>query len=144
MNKLNFTEFKKITLNEKLNNCISLFESYILKHNLHETKWLIILNFLKESNRWDYIDEWFYKYCEILPESILEETDFKSNSEDWKYITIEEFKEYKELYDNSKYTEEINSLMIHIHQMVSIELYTDSKKISKISFAEYSKYIKFI
>ena len=132
--------FEKLTLKQKLIYCIHLFEEYLIKKKLDGSAWKNVLQILQEINDFEYLDEWFYKYCEILPDAILEENDYHSNKEDWEFIDFDHFKALKALYQDSEETEIINELMKLIHEIASIELYTDSRKVSKRSFKPYLKF----
>jgi hypothetical protein len=130
-------------LKQKLNNCIELFKSFLTKKRV-VTEWKNVISVLNELNKSIFIDEWLYKYCEILPNSILDEKNFLQNKKNWEHINYNEFCDLNKLYSNSVEIEEINILMELIHEIASIEVYTDSLDISLISFEPYSKFIKII
>ncbi len=138
------SEFANMQLKDKLISCINLFEAYLIERNLDQSEWIRVLQILKEINDFQYLDEWFYKYCEILPDSVLGENFFEENNDDWEFLNLQDFQMLKKLYSNSEETKRISELMILIHEIGSIELYSDSKKLSKLSIVPYSKFVDLV
>ena len=95
---LEIKQFQKLELKQKLKHCINLFEIFIEKKKENQD-WTFVMNTLNEINTFEYLDEWFYKYCEILPEGVL---DKKSSIDDCEYINLDQHNSLKELYKNSK------------------------------------------
>ena len=139
-------EFENLSLKQKMNNCITHFASYLSQNNLANPEWKTVLKVLEEINKIEYLDEWFYKYCEIIPDSILEEINFEKNKDKWEYIDRDTFKILYQLYSNltSHQIIRISELMGLIHEVCSIELYTDSKSVSQHSIIPYSKFMSII
>ena len=141
---ITFRTYEKLNLKQKLIYCIDAFETLLNKKQWNEAGWTEVLQILKEINDSEFLDEWFYKYCEIRPDIILAENDYYHNQEDWEYISLEQFTMLKKLYQESEATPIISPLIKLIHEIGSIELYTDSKQASKRSFSPFSKFMAIV
>ncbi|MEO1048999.1 MAG: hypothetical protein AAFX87_00120 [Bacteroidota bacterium] len=141
---LTFEDFRELNFKEKILDCADLFEAFLIEEGLAQSNWKIVLQTIREIENTEFWDEWLYKYCEILPDSILEEDSFDKNKADWEYIDAQTFYSLKDLYTGSVYIDRINKSMNLIHELASIEVYTDSRKVSKISYKPYVKFCKLV
>lgn len=141
---LTFIEFENLPSKARFINCSILFSAYLRDKGLEDSDWKVIIHVLNEINDFEFLDDWFYKYCEFMPDIILQEEDFIKNIEEWEHINLEMFQRLKVLYLNSTETNKINEIMSRIHEMGSIEMHSDSKNVAKLSFEAYSKFLDLV
>lgn len=132
-------KFQELDSKQRLILCVKLFQSYLKQLDINLTKWKLVINILNEINSNKYLDEWFYKYCEILPNSILENNEQEFTLDKFEYISLNEFKELKYLYNNSKIIAKMNQIFKLIHEIGSIEMYSNPRAVFQHSIIPFKK-----
>lgn len=138
---MNFEKFKTMDLQDKLLFC---FEKLNLVFEASGEDWTTVKQILHEIQYFQYLDEWCYKFVEILPDVILEETDYLKNQAEWKYLDYSTFQELRSLYQTSTVMQQINQMLEEIHDMINIEIYSDSQKASKQSYEPFMKFLNLV
>jgi len=92
--------FNEISINGRIAYTILCAEKYALA-KYPDKDWKPLFKWMWTATS-DYLDEWYYRFMEILPENLLEFSDYQSS--DFEYLSEEDYRFYsgfmKDLDDN--------------------------------------------
>lgn len=113
--------FKTISVRGRVSYGICCLEKVLIYYKCSLEKWKWILEKLWQYTDIEYLDDWYYEIAEFLPDSILEDTHYKT--EEFEYLSETEFYSLVELYKQESNVL-INQIFRLIFEMGTMDLYS--------------------
>lgn len=120
-----YEELKEISIWGRIAYGICCLENFITAQDYSKVEWAVVFELLWSFSDEEYYDEWLFKVAEFLPENILENEAFDEG--EWDFIDEDLFYVLRELYSETPFIDEINLILLAIHNICCAELYTLTK-----------------
>ena len=115
-------KFENVSVKARVSYGICCLERTLLYYNCTLEKWKWVLEKLWKYTSMEYLDDWYYEMAEYLPDSLLEDT--KYNSEEFEYITEEQFYILLDLY-RTESNKMISQIFRLVFEMGTIDIYSE-------------------
>lgn len=112
--------FVNISLRGRMAFAIMCCERYLL-YKYPEKNWEVLFKHLWEITSIELFDEWLSQINEILPECLLEFSDYESS--DFSILTKSEYEEFKNLYQGIK--QDVNTIIKMIWNLINDIAYSE-------------------